>query len=69
MIEIDFNPPDRQLRQFGFISLVGFPAVGVFLTIWPVGKLPIEALYVGIGLGVLMGLLAVANLTALIRPV
>ncbi len=71
MIEIDFKPPDHQLRQFGFISLVGFPLVGVVLTMWPkpFGDLPIEVLYVGIGIGVLMGVFAVANQTALIRPV
>jgi len=27
MLKIDWNPPTRQLDQFGWISLVGFPAL------------------------------------------
>ena len=32
MIKIDFKPQDAQLRQFGWISLVGFPVVGLALS-------------------------------------
>lgn len=28
MIKIDFNPPEKQLRQFGVVSLFAFPAFG-----------------------------------------
>jgi ABC-type uncharacterized transport system permease subunit len=31
MLKIDRNPPDRQLRQFGIISLFGFPLIGLVL--------------------------------------
>ena len=64
MIKIDFNPPANQLRQFGWIALVGFPLVGMMLTQWAF-KLPIEVLWVCIGLGVLMGGLAAVNLALL----
>lgn len=31
MLKIDWNPPQRQLSQFGLISLFGFPLIGVLL--------------------------------------
>ena len=68
MLKIDFNPPQSQLRQFGWISLIGFPLVGMMLTQW-VGSAPILVLWIAIGLGVAMGLCAAANLTAVIKPV
>ncbi|MBK8980564.1 MAG: hypothetical protein IPM29_32070 [Planctomycetes bacterium] len=31
MIKLDLTPPDRQLSQFGWIALFGFPLVGLAL--------------------------------------
>ena len=28
MVELDWNPKERQLRQFGWIGLIGFPLIG-----------------------------------------
>lgn len=32
MLKIDFNPPDKQLSQFAWVALVGFPLVGFALS-------------------------------------
>ena len=32
MIRIDFNPKNEQLAQFGWISLIGFPLVGLVIS-------------------------------------
>lgn len=68
MIKLDLKPSDRQLRQFGWIALIGFPLVGVAMTQWP-GSLPLTVLWVLLGLGAAMGLCALLNLTVLIKPV
>ena len=31
MIEMDWHPGEKQLKQFGWISLFGFPLIGVLL--------------------------------------
>ena len=67
MIKLDLNPPVHQLRQFGYIALVGFPAVGAVLT-YVMGVLPPLGLYILIGAGVLCGIAAAAKLDAVIKP-
>lgn len=32
MIKVDLKPPESQLRQFGWIALLGFPLMGIMLT-------------------------------------
>lgn len=51
MMKIDWNPPARQLAQFGWISLIGFPLIGV-MTWWQAGA-PEWLLWSLVGLGVL----------------
>lgn len=69
MIELNLNPPPRQLRQFGWIALVGFPLVGVLLGIGPVGALGPAFLYVLLGLGAVMGVSAALDMLWAVRPV
>lgn len=66
MIKLDLNPPAKQLRQFGWIALFGFPLLGWMLTRFGV---PMVALYIGIGIGVLMALFALLKADAAIKPV
>ncbi len=66
MIKIDWNPPESQLRQFGWISLLGFPAFGLVLHF--VSGAPITALYVLIGVGIAVLALSLIS-TALVRPI
>ena len=40
MIKIDFNPRDKQLSQFGWIALFGFPLIG-FMIAWNFMSLPL----------------------------
>jgi hypothetical protein len=67
MIKLDLNPSTSQLRQFGWISLAGFPLVGVMLT-KAVG-LPMVAFWICLGVGLAMGLLALLGAVAAIKPV
>ena len=67
MIKLDLNPPADQLRQFGWFSLIGFPLVTFILT--KSFGLPDTVFYVGIGLGIVMGLAALANIAPAIKPV
>lgn len=62
LIEINWQPPDRQLRQFGLICLVALPALGWF---WGAGPQLIT------GLAIAGGVLALAGLVAprLLKPV
>ncbi len=69
MIELDWNPDERKLRQFGWISLVGFGLVGALVG-WRFGCfaegrwLVPSVLW---GIGVLAALLA-ASRPAWLRP-
>ena len=71
-VKIDWNPPDRQLRQFGWISLVAFPLLVWLWTGRPVreGWTPAVGYAVGIAaaIGVLFALFAVVK-PRLLRPV
>jgi len=66
MIKLDLNPPADQLRQFGWISLLGFPAVGGALVL--IQGLPLTVLWVLAGVGVVVFLLSRINVQ-LVRPV
>ena len=55
MIKIDWHPEEKQLRQFGFIALVGFPVMG--LVFWLFASAPDTLLYSLLGLGVLCPIL------------
>lgn len=57
MIEIDWNPGPRQLRQFAVAAVVGFPLIGYLLTrILPAGVPAAPAVVIGTSaaLGVLI---------------
>jgi hypothetical protein len=66
MIEIDFNPDDRTLRQFGWIALVGFGGIALLawfeLLIFSFGLGAARPWVAGIaaGLGLLAGLFSLA---------
>ncbi|MHC5062737.1 MAG: SxtJ family membrane protein [Planctomycetota bacterium] len=66
MIEIDWNPEEKVLRQFGFIALFGFPLMG--LALWWLSGAPILLLYIFIGLGIASLLLGLVVPIAL-KPV
>jgi hypothetical protein len=51
MIKFNFNPPERQLAQFGVFSLFGFPLIGALAT-YKFGA-PSWVFYGLVGLGVL----------------
>ncbi|MDP6930749.1 MAG: SxtJ family membrane protein [Planctomycetota bacterium] len=68
MIKLDLKPKNETVRQFGWIALFGFPLAGLALTQWP-GSLPINTLWVLVGLGVACGLAAVANVPVILRPI
>lgn len=69
MIELNLNPPVRQLRQFGWIALFGFPLVGILLGLGPIGNLGTTFFYVMLGVGAVMGAGAALGLAWAIRPV
>lgn len=68
MIKLDLKPSDTQLRQFGWIALVGFPVMGLLLTQTRLGA-PLWVLWVLLGLGGALGLCALLKLTPPIKPV
>ncbi len=68
MIKLDLKPKNETVRQFGWVALFGFPLAGLALTQWP-GSLPINTLWVLVGLGVACGLAAVANVPVILRPI
>ena len=68
MIKLDLKPKNETVRQFGWVALFGFPLAGLALTQWP-GSLPINTLWVLVGLGVACGLAAVANVLVILRPI
>lgn len=37
MLKLDLNPKDSQLRQFAWVSLIGFPLIGWVLLHWRFG--------------------------------
>ena len=68
MIKLDLKPKNETVRQFGWVALFGFPLAGLALTQWP-GSLPINTLWVLVGLGVACGLAAMANTLVILRPI
>ena len=66
MIKIDWHPPAHQLRQFGWISLVGFPAIGGVLI--AVQHLPWTVLWILAGIGLFVFLLSRIN-PSLVKPI
>jgi hypothetical protein len=64
MIEIDFNPGARALRQFGLIALVAFPTLGLLCYRWgglfglDFGGAALSVSLVLVGLGVVSGVLS-----------
>ena len=46
LVEMNWNPTDRQLRQFGMISLVALPLLGAF---WGWGNVSVIAVTAAIG--------------------
>jgi hypothetical protein len=72
LIKIDWNPPDRQLRQFGFCALAALPVIGWMLTGWrgPAAWSPGNATLFACltGAGIVCALLAAIRPTAL-KPV
>ena len=68
MIKLDLNPTRSQLRQFAWIALIGFPLVGVVLSVW-LAKLDTTFLWIMLALGAVMGLCAAIDLMAVVRPV
>lgn len=66
MIEIDWKPELKQLRQFGYIALVGFPIMG--LVFWYFASAPYALLYSLIGLGILCPILVSIH-PKLIKPI
>jgi hypothetical protein len=67
MIEIDFHPDERTLRQFGWIALVGFGVVAalawteslVFSAGLGEARVPVAAAFAGLGvLAAVLGLVA-----------
>jgi hypothetical protein len=66
LIEIDWNPPDRQLRQFGLIAFFALPLLGwLFLGRPWGGSWDARATTV---LGVLFAVGSIAAVAAIIRP-
>ncbi|MBI2823417.1 MAG: hypothetical protein HYX69_01860 [Planctomycetia bacterium] len=65
LIEIDWNPPDRQLRQFGWIALVGLPLAGWLASgkPWPADATTVQQTVVGVlaVLGAVCAILAIAR--------
>lgn len=59
MLKIDWNPTDRLLRQFGWISLFGFAAIGLVLR-WTVGA-PLAVTLSLAGFGLLVLVLSLIN--------
>lgn len=66
MIDIDWKPEDKQLRQFGFIALAGYPFMG--LVFWYVASASDAVLFGFIGLGLLCPLLVLIH-PKLIKPI
>src|SRR5262245_16666548 len=72
LMKIDWNPADRQLRQFGFCALVALPLIGWMLAGWTApaawsrGDANLLACLTGVG--ALCALLAVVRPAAL-RPI
>ncbi|MEK6642870.1 MAG: SxtJ family membrane protein [Planctomycetota bacterium] len=70
-ISIDYNPPPRTLRNFGFIGLVAFGTLAALMhyKMFPFGKFPVSAApmttYVFAGFAAYCGLFAVAAPAAL----
>ncbi len=66
MIEIDWNPEEATLRQFGFIATIGFPFMGLAMW-WLVGA-PILLLWILCGLGLLCLLLGL-TIPIAVKPI
>jgi len=66
IIDIDWNPEARLLRQFGYIALVGFPIMGLVFRF--IAGAPDGLCYSLIGLGLLCPILALIH-PSLIKPI
>ena len=66
MIEFDWHPGEKQLKQFGWISLFGFPLIGLLLW-WKFGA-PAAVLWSLVGAGVIVLVLSLIE-AALVRLV
>jgi hypothetical protein len=67
MIELDFHPTERQLRQFGWFSLVGFPAIGwLILHLWHGFSADLAWVFTGIGVAIWAASLIAARL---VKPI
>lgn len=67
MIKIDFKPPDKQLREFGYFALAGFPIIGAIVT-QKFGAPPVVGTIL-LALGAFMGLAAAFSLRQALMPV
>lgn len=68
MIKIDFNPPEKQLRQFGLIALFGFPLVGLMISGNFLGDWLHTTFWVLLAVGVVTYLLSLVN-AKLVKPI
>jgi len=67
MLKLDLHPPAHQLRQFAWVSLVGFPLIGWVILHWRFGCSTTVA-WVLTGIGLLVFAAGMVS-TRLIRPV
>ena len=61
LVEINWNPPDRQLKQFGVVSMIALPAIGL---LWK-ASWPVIGVLAGIGFVLLITAFAVPKI---VRP-
>jgi hypothetical protein len=67
MLKLDLNPPQKQLRQFAWFSLLGFPAIGwLILHLWHGASTTTAWVFTAIGVAVFV--LGMAN-TKLVKPI
>lgn len=66
MLKVDFNPPRKQLAQFGLIALFGFPLIG--FVIRASFDLPWTVFYVLLGVGIATFAASLID-AQLVRPV
>lgn len=67
MLKLDLQPKDAQLRQFAWVSLIGFPLIGWALLHWKFG-LSTTTAWVLTGIGVAVWALGMVS-TKAIKPV
>lgn len=67
MLKLDLNPPDAQLRQFAWFSLIGFPLIGWVILHWKFGFSTTTA-WVLTAIGLVVFVLGMAS-TKTIKPI